>query len=165
MYASTSIIDWFGEGFSFCITAHCFITCDCIHRYKVRSYARSINRQMWNYGSAGNIELLLSVLHVFVSIIYGHWRCMSLDLYASVSHFKTILKAVIRSLSNYRFRSTLQGKTSHKFVDPNENPIMRLYYQKDILTFMCCGNELFYSALYLLYFTNGPTGKCCLDFQ
>lgn len=34
---------------------------------------------------------------------------------------------------------------------------MRQYYKKDILTFMCCGNELFYSALYLLNFTNGPT--------
>lgn len=53
--------------------------------------------------------------------------------------------------------STLQGKTSHKFFDPNENWIMRQYYKKDILTFMCCGNELFYSALYLLNFTAGPT--------
>ncbi|KAG4080279.1 hypothetical protein HA402_010771 [Bradysia odoriphaga] len=57
----------------------------------------------------------------------------------------------------YLHTSTLQGKTSHKFFDPNDNPIMRLYYRKDILTFMCCGNELFYSALYVLYFTNGPT--------
>lgn len=37
---------------------------------------------------------------------------------------------------------------------------MRLYYQKDILTFMCCGNELFYSALYILHFTRGPIGVC-----
>lgn len=34
-----------------------------------------------------------------------------------------------------------------------------MYYQKDILTFMCCGNELFYSALYILNFTKGPTGN------
>lgn len=56
----------------------------------------------------------------------------------------------------YMQSSTMQGKSSHKFVDPNENPIMRLYYQKDILTFMCVGNELFYSTLYLLHFTPGP---------
>lgn len=50
----------------------------------------------------------------------------------------------------------MQGKSSHKFFDPNENFIMRLYYQKDVLTFMCFGNELFYSALYLVHFTPGP---------
>lgn len=36
---------------------------------------------------------------------------------------------------------------------------MRLYYQKDVLTFMCFCNEMFYSGLYLLHFTNGPTCK------
>lgn len=51
----------------------------------------------------------------------------------------------------------MQGKTSHKFFDPNENFIMRLYYQKDVLTFMCFCNEMFYSGLYLLHFTTGPT--------
>lgn len=56
-------------------------------------------------------------------------------------------------------RSTMQGKTSHKFFDPNENFIMRLYYQKDVLTFMCFCNEMFYSGLYLLHFTTGPTCK------
>lgn len=57
------------------------------------------------------------------------------------------------------FRSTMQGKMSHKFFDPNENFIMRLYYQKDVLTFMCFCNEMFYSGLYLLHFTTGPTCK------
>lgn len=115
---------------------------------------------MWNYGSSGNIELLLSDLYVLVPTIHGYRCCMPLDLYASVSHSKTGFPSTFVKSKLTIFRSTLQGKTSHKFVDPNENPIMRLYYQKDILTFMCCGNELFYSALYLLYFTNGPTSKC-----
>jgi len=56
-------------------------------------------------------------------------------------------------------RSLLQGKTSHKFVDPNENPLMRLYYSKSVLTPMCCFNEMFYAALYLLHFTTGPLSK------
>lgn len=51
----------------------------------------------------------------------------------------------------------MQGKTSHKFVDPNENFLLRLYYQKDVLTVMCFGNEMFYAGLYLLNFTTGPT--------
>uniref|UniRef100_A0A1L8DY90 CDP-diacylglycerol--inositol 3-phosphatidyltransferase n=2 Tax=Nyssomyia neivai TaxID=330878 RepID=A0A1L8DY90_9DIPT len=56
----------------------------------------------------------------------------------------------------YTHTSLLQGKTSHKFVDANESAIMRLYYTKSILFTMCVGNELFYAALYLLYFTPGP---------
>lgn len=59
----------------------------------------------------------------------------------------------------YLHASLLIGKTSHKSVDPNENAVMRLYYTKPILLTMCVGNELFYSALYLLYFTTGPTRK------
>lgn len=53
----------------------------------------------------------------------------------------------------------MAGKTSHKFVDPNENFLLRLYYQKDVLTVMCFGNEMFYAGLYLLNFTTGPTRK------
>lgn len=55
--------------------------------------------------------------------------------------------------------STLQGKTSHKFIDMSENPIMHLYYtNKNVLFFMCAGNEAFYAALYVMYFYSGPTG-------
>lgn len=42
----------------------------------------------------------------------------------------------------------------------SENPIMRLYYtNRKVLFFMCAGNEAFYAALYLLFFTEGPTCK------
>ncbi|XP_015916485.1 CDP-diacylglycerol--inositol 3-phosphatidyltransferase [Parasteatoda tepidariorum] len=54
--------------------------------------------------------------------------------------------------------SMMQGKTSHKFIDPSSNPIIHLYYtSRPVLFFMCAGNELFYSMLYLVYFTSGPT--------
>ncbi|RWS25581.1 Csa-PI synthase-like protein [Leptotrombidium deliense] len=53
--------------------------------------------------------------------------------------------------------SIMQGKSSHKFVDPSGNPILRLYYtSRPVLFFMCAGNELFFSMLYLMYFTQGP---------
>jgi hypothetical protein len=56
-------------------------------------------------------------------------------------------------------RSLLQGKTSHKFIDLSENPIMHIYYtSRPVLFFMCAGNEAFYAALYLLHFTEGPVG-------
>lgn len=58
------------------------------------------------------------------------------------------------------FSTILQGKTSHKFVDMSGNPVMRLYYtNRTVLFWMCCGNEAFYAALYLLHFTGGPLSK------
>ncbi|EFN84174.1 CDP-diacylglycerol--inositol 3-phosphatidyltransferase [Harpegnathos saltator] len=57
----------------------------------------------------------------------------------------------------YLHTTLLQGKTSHKFIDMSENPIMRLYYtNRMVLFFMCAGNEAFYACLYLLHFTEGP---------
>ncbi|XP_015592937.1 CDP-diacylglycerol--inositol 3-phosphatidyltransferase [Cephus cinctus] len=57
----------------------------------------------------------------------------------------------------YLHTTLLQGKTSHKFLDMSENPIMRLYYtNRQVLFVMCAGNEAFYAALYLLHFTEGP---------
>ncbi|XP_034237701.1 CDP-diacylglycerol--inositol 3-phosphatidyltransferase [Thrips palmi] len=57
----------------------------------------------------------------------------------------------------YLHSSTLQGKTSHKFIDMSENPIMHRYYSdRKVLFFMCAGNEGFFASLYLLYFTEGP---------
>ncbi|KAL5274921.1 CDIPT family protein [Megaselia abdita] len=56
----------------------------------------------------------------------------------------------------YMQTSVLVGKTSHKAFDVNENIIMRTYYKKDVLTFMCCANEMFYISLYFLNFSYGP---------
>lgn len=57
------------------------------------------------------------------------------------------------------------GKTSHKATDLSENVVMRLYYQKDVLTFMCCVNEAFYISLYVLHFTSGPIRKFFNNFE
>ncbi|XP_033216061.1 CDP-diacylglycerol--inositol 3-phosphatidyltransferase [Belonocnema kinseyi] len=57
----------------------------------------------------------------------------------------------------YLHTSLLQGKTSHKFIDMSENPIMSVYYNnRTVLFIMCSGNEAFYAALYVLHFTEGP---------
>ena len=56
--------------------------------------------------------------------------------------------------------SNVLGKTSHKNVDEEENALLRFYYtNRQFLFFMCAGNELFYSMLYLLHFTYGWTSK------
>ncbi|XP_063628522.1 CDP-diacylglycerol--inositol 3-phosphatidyltransferase [Cydia splendana] len=58
----------------------------------------------------------------------------------------------------YLHSVTVQGKASHKLIDMSGNPIMRLYYtNKNVLFFMCAGNEAFYAALYVMYFYTGPT--------
>ncbi|CAH2238355.1 jg18001 [Pararge aegeria aegeria] len=57
----------------------------------------------------------------------------------------------------YLHTTTLQGKTSHKFIDMSENPIMHLYYtNKNVLFTMCAGNEAFYTGLYMMHFDKGP---------
>ncbi|XP_013197486.1 CDP-diacylglycerol--inositol 3-phosphatidyltransferase [Amyelois transitella] len=57
----------------------------------------------------------------------------------------------------YLHTVTLQGKTSHKFIDMSENPIMHVYYtNKTVLFCMCAGNEAFYAALYVMHFYTGP---------
>lgn len=78
---------------------------------------------------------------------------------ASVQGHRIESKVLIYRFSSILSSVTMQGKTSHKFVDPNENFLLRLYYQKDVLTVMCFGNEMFYAGLYLLNFTTGPTRK------
>ena len=53
--------------------------------------------------------------------------------------------------------STISGNTSHKAISLEGNPILRIYYtSKTVLFTMCAGNELFYSMLYLMAFTEGP---------
>uniref|UniRef100_A0A1B6MPI6 CDP-diacylglycerol--inositol 3-phosphatidyltransferase n=1 Tax=Graphocephala atropunctata TaxID=36148 RepID=A0A1B6MPI6_9HEMI len=57
----------------------------------------------------------------------------------------------------YLHSSLLQGKTSHKFIDLGENPIMSIYYtSRPVLFFMCFGNEAFFAALYAMHFAEGP---------
>lgn len=54
--------------------------------------------------------------------------------------------------------ASLMKGTSHKSMGLDSNPIMKLYYtSRPVLFFMCAGNELFFSMLYLLNFTEGPT--------
>lgn len=103
----------------------------------------------------------LSKLHVLLFNIDGYRCSMPLDLLAYVS-FITNLNHIL--LKYFRFRSLLQGKASHKFVDLSSNPIMHHYYSnRNFLFFMCMGNEMFYCTLYLLYFTPGPSSEYFAD--
>lgn len=121
----------------------------------------------------GTMGLLVTLSYFYPRYMFWFQISMVIDIachwiYLQALVFKFIHEidmnpSIILSQSNrnlfFWFRSTMQGKTSHKFFDPNENFIMRLYYQKDVLTFMCFCNEMFYSGLYLLHFTTGPTCK------
>ncbi|XP_018572854.1 CDP-diacylglycerol--inositol 3-phosphatidyltransferase [Anoplophora glabripennis] len=92
-------------------------------------------------------------------------RCGTLGLITVLAHlypkymFWFILSMCIDISCHWIYLHTtvLQGKSSHKFIDMSENPIMSIYYtNKTVLFFMCAGNEAFYASLYLLYFTEGP---------
>lgn len=152
-----------------CLISLRFYWVNC--RYEIWQHVGSTDRSLWNNGTTCYIELFLSKIHVLVPIVYGYWYFMPLALHANVSITHNNESHIIRhfvSISNKNFSlimlsSTMQGKTSHKFFDPNENFIMRLYYQKDVLTFMCFCNEMFYSGMYLLYFTSGPTCKLSIN--
>jgi len=53
--------------------------------------------------------------------------------------------------------ASLMKGTSHKSMGLDSNPVMKLYYtSRPFLFFMCAGNEVFFSMLYLLNFTEGP---------
>lgn len=55
------------------------------------------------------------------------------------------------------YSAMLKGTTSHKIIDLSAHPLLRIYYNsRTVLFWMCAGNEVFYAALYMLYFTEGP---------
>lgn len=124
---------------------------------EVWRYAWPAYWPLWYPRTACNVELLLSKVDVLVPDIDGNRRVMPLVLLAYVRIIQDYRSPVIEF---QHFRTILQGKTSHKFIDMNENPIMHVYYtNRTVLGFMCLFNELFYAALYLLYFTPGPISQ------
>ena len=87
--------------------------------------------------------LLATLCHFYPSFMFFFQIVMVIDISCHWIHLHT---------------STLMGKTSHKNIDAEENPLLRFYYtNRQFLFFMCAGNELFYSMLYLLHFTYGWT--------
>lgn len=87
-------------------------------------------------------------LLVVLSCFYPKWMLL----------FQLSMTIDIASHWIHQQASLMQGKTSHKFIDASANPVIRIYYtSRPVLFVMCAGNELFYSMLYLIYFTPGPT--------
>lgn len=93
-------------------------------------------------------------LCVVLAMFYPTWAVvfqlsMSLDI---ASHWLHMLS------------SMMKGSSSHKTIDLSGNPVLRLYYtSRPVLFFMCAGNELFFSMLYLLKFYDGPLGRKALE--
>lgn len=72
------------------------------------------------------------------------------------------LSAIVDIASHwmYIWVGCLQGKSSHKLIDPSQSKILNIYYtSRPVLFFMCAANEVFYCSLYLLHFTSGPIGR------
>lgn len=138
----------------------CCLTLHALHLLsdQIRSDVGSVDWPMRHDGASSHSQLFLSEIHVLVPTLDGDWCRLPLVLLTHVSWsikgFSMLTGFFIVS------RTILQGKTSHKYIDMNENPIMHIYYtNRMVLGFMCLFNELFYATLYLLYFTPGPICK------
>jgi len=92
-------------------------------------------------------------------------RCATVCLMFALGHFYSgcmflfQMSAAIDIAGHWIFTQValMTGKTSHKKIDLSENPILRIYYtNRPVLFGMCFANELFYVALYTLYFFEGP---------
>lgn len=101
---------------------------------------------------AGTACLMMTLATFYPAYTFYLQLSMAIDITCHWLHLHTV---------------TLQGKTSHKFIDMSENPIMHVYYtNKTVLFCMCAGNEAFYAAFYVMHFYPGPTSEysCCLKF-
>lgn len=135
------------------------IHCQCVTNYKWNIAATKFGAMLDQLTDrCGTMGLLITLSYFYPK--YMFWFQLSTAIDVSCHWF-------------YLHTSLLQGKTSHKFIDMNENPIMHIYYtNRTVLGFMCLFNELFYAALYLLYFTPGPISKStdfffkfCINFK
>ncbi|XP_042241401.1 CDP-diacylglycerol--inositol 3-phosphatidyltransferase-like isoform X2 [Homarus americanus] len=90
----------------------------------------------------GTMCLLVTLSHFYPQYMFLFQLSMTIDISCHWLHLHTTVMA---------------GRSSHKGEEANHNPILRIYYSsRPVLFIMCAGNELFYSALYLLHFTEGP---------
>ncbi|KAG0724454.1 CDP-diacylglycerol--inositol 3-phosphatidyltransferase [Chionoecetes opilio] len=90
----------------------------------------------------GTMCLLVTLSHLYPQYMFLFQVSMTIDIACHWLHLHTTI---------------LAGHKSHKGQDSNTNPILRIYYTSKVVLFiMCTGNELFYSSLYLLHFTEGP---------
>ncbi|KCV70837.1 hypothetical protein H696_03194 [Fonticula alba] len=70
--------------------------------------------------------------------------------------FQCLLSLDVASHYIHMYASTLSGSQSHKDLDTNRNWFLRLYYTSRVMLFcMCFGNELFFLACFVYYYTSG----------
>eukprot|EP00126_Sphaerothecum_destruens_P009574 Sdes_comp20537_c0_seq4m15222 len=71
--------------------------------------------------------------------------------------FQFLIALDIVSHWAHMYASLISGCSSHKTIDLNKNKYLYYYYTKPVLFLFCAGNELFFVALYLTYFSQGPS--------
>merc|ERR1712029_170042 len=128
---------------SWCYILSCFLD-------TLDGYAARVLNQSTKFGAmldmitdrCATMGLLVTLCTFYPEWVYFFQMSMTIDIACHWIHLHM---------------SLLKGSQSHKFVDGSDNPIMRFYYtNKPFLFTMCAGNELFYTSLYLLHFTQGP---------
>lgn len=143
-----AIISFYYMPTNYVVAAWCYIISGLLDAFDGHA-ARMLN-QSTKFGAmldqltdrAGTMCLLVVLSCFYPNYMFLFQLSMTIDI---VSHWLHL------------HSSMMKGSDSHKKIDLSGNPILRHYYtNRKILFVMCAGNELFYSMLYLLYFTTGP---------
>ncbi|XP_034940084.1 CDP-diacylglycerol--inositol 3-phosphatidyltransferase [Chelonus insularis] len=143
-----AIISFYFMPTNYVVAGWCYITSALLDAFDGHA-ARYFN-QSTKFGSmldqltdrVGTMCLLVALSMFYPKYAFWFQLSMAIDISCHWIYFHTTI---------------LQGKTSHKFIDMSENPIMSIYYTNRLVLFiMCAGNEMFYAILYFLHFTEGP---------
>ncbi|KAJ8652502.1 hypothetical protein O0I10_011826 [Lichtheimia ornata] len=83
----------------------------------------------------------------FLSLKYPAWTIL----------FQFLISLDFSSHYMHMYSSMTEGSSSHKKISQSSNRFLQLYYNSNVVLFiMCAGNELFFVALYVFKFFQGP---------
>ena len=158
---------------SYVLAAWCYILSGLLDAFDGYA-ARALNQSMFFLVLKFDIDKQIFNTFKIVGTKFGAMldmltdRCATMCLLATLGTFypsylfvfQLVMVVDISCHWVHLHTSNVLGKTSHKNIGQEENALLRFYYtSRPFLFFMCAGNELFYSMLYLLHFTYGWTCK------
>ncbi|XP_070573070.1 CDP-diacylglycerol--inositol 3-phosphatidyltransferase-like isoform X2 [Ptychodera flava] len=144
-----NIISFWYMPTDYVLAIFCYVTSALLDAFDGHA-ARALN-QATKFGAmldqltdrAATMCLLVVLSHFYPKWMFVFQMSMTIDIVCHWLHLHSC---------------NMIGMSSHKKIDASGNPIMHLYYtSKPVLFFMCAGNELCYSSLYVLNFTEGPS--------
>eukprot|EP00054_Salpingoeca_dolichothecata_P032685 m.266410 g.266410 ORF g.266410 m.266410 type:complete len:221 (-) comp30726_c0_seq1:151-813(-) len=85
------------------------------------------------------------------------WMCLGSFYPTYIVYFQLVAILDIGSHWIHMHSTLSHGATSHKKIDLGAHWLLKFYYHNRIVLFsLCAANELFFMALYFIYFSPGP---------